>query len=114
MSGLLNFPDEDSLAIVLEGGAGMGGIILEGETSVIDLGLLDDDDNMVSTFCCLCCCSGKLAAMCRRDRDEDGGPRLELGGVGVPQAALLGTFSEQKYDTMTIKYTGTIKFTNTI
>lgn len=83
VSKLLNFPDKESLAIVLEGIAGMVGIVLEKGTS---LELFDDDESVFNLGCCL----GKLAAMCRRDCDEEGGRwPLELGGEGVPQADLL-------------------------
>ena len=85
VSKLLSFPDEDSLAIVLEEEGGMEGIVPEG----VNLGLLDDTKS-VSSFCCFGR-SGKLAAMCRLDCDEDGGRRPELGGVGVAQADLLPT-----------------------
>ena len=80
VSKLLDFPDEGSLAIVLED---EGGIVLKG----VNLGLLDDGKS-VSSFCSFDC-SGKLAAMCRLDCDEDEGRRPELGGVGVAQADLL-------------------------
>ena len=79
----MNFPDEGSPAIVLEEEGGMEGIVLKG----VNLGL-PDDGKSVSSFCSFGC-SGKLAAMCRLDCEEDGGRRPELGGVGVAQADLL-------------------------
>lgn len=85
---LLDFPDEGSLAVVLEDEGGTEGIVLKG----VNLGLLDDGKS-VSSFCNFGC-SGKLAAMCRRDCDEDGGRRPELGGVGVAQADLLPTYKQ--------------------
>ena len=85
VSKLLDFPDKGSLAIVLEDEGGMEGIVLRG----VNLGLLDDGKS-ASNFCSFGC-SGKLAAMCRLDCDEDGGRRPELGGVGVAQADLLPT-----------------------
>ena len=45
------FPDEDSLATVLEGGVGIGGIVPEGGISIVNLGLLDDDKPIFCRFC---------------------------------------------------------------
>lgn len=53
VSELLSFPDEDSLATILEGGMGTGGIVPEGGISAVNLGLLDDD-KVVLIFCCFC------------------------------------------------------------
>ena len=84
-----NFPGGDSLAVSLEEGVGIGGIMLEGESSDVNLEFFDDD-KLASFLCCrCCCCSGNVAAICLRDCDDGGGPLLELGGVGVTQAALL-------------------------
>ena len=84
-----NFPGGDSLPVILEEGVGIGGMILEGEISDVNLEFFDDG-KLMSIFCCrCCCCSGNVAAICRRDCDDGGAPLLELGGVGVAQAALL-------------------------